>query len=660
MGRSWSIAKQITLAMLVVLIVAVAVLVPTVLTQMRRAITEAQHRELIGYQQSFAALVASSSDQAEAMARLVAGMPPVRAAFAAGDRDLLAGWFVPGFAALKDSASVGQFQFHLPPAISFLRVHKPEKYGDDLSGFRQTVVEANAQGRVIKGVESGVAGLGVRGVVPIFAPVAQGGQAVGTVEFGMRFDRGFVAAFRDRFAVDVSVLALQGDGTLKPLASSRDDGAVLSSEVLAQATSGADVFQQGEAAAHPYGVMAMALTDYAGAPVAVVEVVMDSSVYQQAYGTMRSSVLAITAVILLLGAGLAVVIGRSLSKPLRAMTAAMHGLADGDVATMVPGGGRTDELREMAQALTVFQAQAVENQTLHAHEKELEEQARSQRAGLMAQVRGEFNQAIGGIVSGLSGSAVTLRATAEGMAASAEETSRQASAVRSGAASASLNVDAVASAAEQLSASVAVISAQVQDSTAMIAQAVSEAEKTNGLVSSLSGAADEIGEVVNLITSIAEQTNLLALNATIEAARAGDAGKGFAVVASEVKQLAHQTEMATGRIADQVRAVQDHTQQAVRAIDHIGRTISSVEKIVIGIAGAVEEQNTATGAIARNVHDVACATQDVSSNIAGVSAAAGETGVACHNVLDTAGVLAQQSEQLKTVAERFIDRLSAA
>jgi methyl-accepting chemotaxis protein len=342
------------------------------------------------------------------------------------------------------------------------------------------------------------------------------------------------------------------------------------------------------------------------------------------------------------------------------MTAAMHGLADGDVATMVPGGGRTDELREMAQALTVFQAQAVENQTLHAHEKELEEQARSQKAGLMAQVRGEFNQAIGGIVSGLSGSAVTLRATAEGMAVSAEETSRQASAVRSGAASASLNVDAVASAAEQLSASVAVISAQVQDSTAMIAQAVSEAEKTNGLVSSLSGAADEIGEVVNLITSIAEQTNLLALNATIEAARAGDAGKGFAVVASEVKQLAHQTEMATGRIADQVRAVQDHTQQAVRAIDHIGRTISSVEKIVIGIAGAVEEQNTATGAIARNVHDVACATQDVSSNIAGVSAAAGETGVACHNVLDTAGVLAQQSEQLKTVAERFIDRLSAA
>ncbi len=76
-----------------------------------------------------------------------------------------------------------------------------------------------------------------------------------------------------------------------------------------------------------------------------------------------------------------------------------------------------------------------------------------------------------------------------------------------------------------------------------------EAARTVDLIRELTAGSQKIGQITALIEAIASQTNLLALNATIEAARAGEAGRGFAVVASEVKDLAAQTASATARSA---------------------------------------------------------------------------------------------------------------
>ena len=75
------------------------------------------------------------------------------------------------------------------PATSFLRVHKPQKFGDDLSGFRKTVVATNTQKTTIMGLERGRAGIGVRGVVPI----AHEGSHVGSIEFGLSFGKDFLS-----------------------------------------------------------------------------------------------------------------------------------------------------------------------------------------------------------------------------------------------------------------------------------------------------------------------------------------------------------------------------------------------------------------------------------------------------------------------------------
>ena len=63
---------------------------------------------------------------------------------------------------------IRQFHFHLPDNRSFLRFHRPEKFGDDLSGVRPTVVYVNREHKFIEGFEEGKIFNGIRFVYPLF------------------------------------------------------------------------------------------------------------------------------------------------------------------------------------------------------------------------------------------------------------------------------------------------------------------------------------------------------------------------------------------------------------------------------------------------------------------------------------------------------------
>jgi methyl-accepting chemotaxis protein len=363
----------------------------------------------------------------------------------------------------------------------------------------------------------------------------------------------------------------------------------------------------------------------------------------------------------LLGAVLALLLGRGISRPMIAMCKAMRELAGGNFDVVLPGLGRKDELGEMAGAVEEFKMQAIAKAERDAATQEAQNKASSAaRRAELIRFADEFEAAVGSIVANVSASAVQLESAAGTLTRTAENTQSLSSQVAGASEQASSDMQSVAAATEELSASVDEIGRRVRESSQIADAAVRQAEQTDGRIGKLSRAAQEIGDVVKLITAIAEQTNLLALNATIEAARAGDAGRGFAVVASEVKSLASQTARATDEISNHISGMQGATQESVAAIKEIGGTIGKISEISATIASAVEEQGSATQEIARSVQKVAQGTQASATDVMQVNRGATETGSASEEVLHSARTLSSESTRLREELDRFMENIRAA
>ncbi|MGE5516336.1 MAG: methyl-accepting chemotaxis protein [Bacteroidota bacterium] len=362
---------------------------------------------------------------------------------------------------------------------------------------------------------------------------------------------------------------------------------------------------------------------------------------------------------LLLGTYLSFAISRSIAGPVKAMTGAMKDMANGNLAVTIPATRNADEIGEMAKSMAVFKEGLLKVEHLTA-EREAAQAVREAHARTIEELTAAFDQSVTGVLEGVSGAAARMETIAQGMAANAEQTNRQANLVAVATEEASASVQTVASAAEELSSSISEIGRQVAHSSEISQNASEAANRTNDTVQGLADSSAKIGAVVSLINDIASQTNLLALNATIEAARAGDAGKGFAVVANEVKSLANQTANATEEISAQIGAVQTATHEAVVAIGGIVTRIEEINDIAAAIAAAVEEQAAATAEIARNVQEAAVGTKQISANIGGVTKAAAETGGVSEQVLSSARSLSQEAVALRDVVGRFLQGVRGA
>ncbi len=377
-----------------------------------------------------------------------------------------------------------------------------------------------------------------------------------------------------------------------------------------------------------------------------------------------SSVITSTLTVIIIGAAvgfalLTWVAITQIRRPLAQVTGVLGRVAAGDLHAQVEGAQRKDEVGTIAQAVEDLKSklQAAE---AAKRVREQEQAERAERAERITQMTQTFDATIGDMMQVVASNLTQLESTAQSLAATSEQTSRQTTLVANATEEASANVQTVATAAEELSASIREIGRQVAQSSQVSQNAADDARRTSETFQLLAENARKIGDVVKLITDIASQTNLLALNATIEAARAGEAGKGFAVVAGEVKNLANQTAKATEEIGQQVTSVQASTQEAVSAIGLILNRIDDLNNINSAIAAAVEEQSAATEEIARNVQEAAHGTQLVSSNIGNVTHAAAETGVAAKQLFDNATALGQETNSMKGTVDDFLENVRHA
>jgi methyl-accepting chemotaxis protein len=354
-----------------------------------------------------------------------------------------------------------------------------------------------------------------------------------------------------------------------------------------------------------------------------------------------------------------VLVGSRIAKPIVSLSKNTAAVAAGDLATVVTGADRRDEIGTMARTLETFKQSLTENRRLQAEQQDVLKQASEDRKKARNELASSFEAEVSKSIGEMASTTKEMGRSADAMSGAAQDNVQRSGAVEHTAGQVSDNVQSVAAAVEELAASIREISQQVNSSSSVANSAADRARGAVERINALVATAEQIGSVITLINDIASQTNLLALNATIEAARAGEAGKGFAVVASEVKNLAMQTAKATEEISTQVQAIQHSTGTAAAEISEIAKTIEQINQIGGTVAAAVTEQEAATGEISRAVTQAATGTSELRGNIQTVAESARRSGQTASDMANAVSLVGQRCDELQVRVGEFLKRVRA-
>ena len=571
MLKDFPLWAKIMLATGVSIVIVSGVLGFSNLRTLEEVIDKAEKKELDGHIRSISISIAAAGNVSGALSSLVANMPQVQEKFAAGDRQFLTNLFLPGYKVLAHDYDVEQFQFHTPPAISFLRLHKPEKFGDDLSSLRRTVVNTNETLKPVRGLEGGVAGLGVRGVVPVF----NGGKHVGSVEFGLSFGQPFFDDFKAQNGVEAGLHLLAGEN-FKTMAATFGKEPLLAADLLRKAMAGEPQLEHREIQGVPRAIYAAAIKDYSGKSIGVLEVAMDRSAYRATLASARNSAWVVGIMSLGLGLVLAMVTARHLTRRIGVVMAGVNKVAQGDLTVNIPQEGN-DEIGQLAGAAQTMRLQLHEMATkVGSHSLTVNAAAEEIAAAVGSQAA---------ISAQMSASVTEITSTMEELSASSSQIAEHSKSVVDIANHTWESSKKGADAMQVVLAKMGDIRSDNQHSLREIVE--------------LGGKSKEISKVMEIINALADQTKLIAFNAALEASSAGEAGKRFGVVASEIRRLADSVTDSTGEIEGKIQEIQGS----------INRLVITSEKGAVGIADGMD----ATSATAERLGELVGAASQTSS-----------------------------------------------
>lgn len=327
-----------------------------------RYIEQQEDKTLQGLARIFNNRLASLENFSIALATEVAANPEVQQAFAQGDREKLIALTLPAYEALDARFDIPQHQFHLPPATSFLRVHQLDRFGDDLSPFRFTVLQANSTQQPVSGLEVGRAGAGIRGVVPVFYQ----GEHIGSVEFGLNVDQTLLQQLKQGIGSDWQILLKRdlldiatfetGQTQTGPTpdlvlqATTLDNPLYADAAVYTQSLNGQPLISRISAGDRDYAMITAPIYDFSGQTVGVVEAITDRTEVLAGQARSRNIAILVSMGALLLGGmGLVAITGRVL-RPIGQITGAATAIAEGDLNRQVPVINSNDELGVLSSA----------------------------------------------------------------------------------------------------------------------------------------------------------------------------------------------------------------------------------------------------------------------------------------------------------------------
>ncbi len=350
----------------------------------------------------------------------------------------------------------------------------------------------------------------------------------------------------------------------------------------------------------------------------------------------------------------AVMIARSLSKPLRRLCFDMDLIKSGEFSRDIRAAHRGDEIGEIGKTLVKMKedlSQARETEKQRGVEQEQTQAVVDDlRDGLANLTKNDFSQPIlkafppkheqlrldfNDALSKLSATMTQISAAARSVQNGAREISQASGDLSSRTESQAATLEQNSAALDELTQSITSAAVGAKSVETAMSDARAEAENSREVVDSavntmndIAESSQQISQIISVIDDIAFQTNLLALNAGVEAARAGEAGRGFAVVASEVRALAQRSSDAAMEIktlinnsSGQVEHGVDLVGKAGDALQNITARVNKISELVTEIATGADEQSQSVGEINTGAQQLDQVTQQNAAMVEQVTAA---------------------------------------
>ena len=355
------------------------------------------------------------------------------------------------------------------------------------------------------------------------------------------------------------------------------------------------------------------------------------------YKSGKIQVIALSILAVLLGSAIALVLMRSITRPIGKALEVATRVAEGDLTSRIDSESG-DEIGKLMHALRIM------NDNLANLIRQAGENSRN-----VSDAACELSAAAGQV-------AISSRNQSEAsssMAAAIEEMTVSVSQISDHAG----NAEKISTESSALSEEGSRIIVEMIEKMGDIAGTVSQSSR---IMEDLGKQSEQIAEIVNMINGIAEQTNLLALNAAIEAARAGEQGKGFAVVADEVRKLAERTASSTLEISAVIEKVRRGIASVMASMDEGVSQVDQGVKQAGQASEAIKRINSGSQRVVATVNDIGAALREqsvanheIAVSVERIAQMIEENNAAVEETANTARNLEQLASNLQEVVLRF-------
>lgn len=574
-------------------------------------------------------------DRSEVLVQALEHNAEIVSAFANGDREQLGQLLAPLFISWQEEYNLAQLQFIAPDIHSFYRAHKPEEYGDDLS-FRKGLTQAIQSQKPVTVVESGVAGYGLRCIIPLY----EENQFLGACEVGISLDKIVAEALGEQRQGNYSLYSLN-QGEVQKLWGDEPQ-VTLTAHDLEKLQSGAAFHRNSQNG--KYILALLPILDLDKQVIAYVQGELPRDNILQAEKAAQTRILLTMLLALLLLCGSAyTVLHRSL-RNLKPLQEAMAGVSQGDLTKIVELTSSQDEIGRVA----------------------------SYFAQLLEKIKGVFKELFT-TTSNLTSNASFMNDVTDSSVAKLNRSIYELQTLGKRLDEVGKNLQQADTGVEEIAAASQMVAEQtqaMQESYITLSQVARSGKENLGEVvqsienlrtssrrtissaHELEQISKDIGAITSTIMAVSDQTNLLALNAAIESARAGEHGRGFSVVAEEVRKLAEETAQYAKQIDRLIADVQSHITGFVNQIESMDMVIEEGNRTTTGVVNNLEEIINLVMTVERSVYDISAAMEEQSASSQEISAVVNSvTDTTSNLLLSLNETMDHISEQVDNFAE---------